>query len=209
MNPAPVHLVTLDPGHFHAALVHKEMLAGIAPRVHVYAPPGPDLQAHLDCVAGFNARDTDPTRWQLEVHAGPDFLQRFAAERPGNVVVLSGRNHVKIDYLEAAIGAGMHVLADKPWIIRVEHLPRLEAVLQSAQQQGLVAYDMMTERYEITTIVQRELLRDRDLFGDIIQGTRDDPGVAMQSVHYLRKSVAGSPLRRPASFFDIASRARV
>ena len=40
---ADVRLMTLDPGHFHAALVQKEMYPGVAPRVDVYAPLGPDL----------------------------------------------------------------------------------------------------------------------------------------------------------------------
>ena len=38
---AQVRLMTLDPGHFHAALVQKEMYPGVAPRVDVYAPLGP------------------------------------------------------------------------------------------------------------------------------------------------------------------------
>ena len=101
-----VQLVTLDPGHFHAALVQKEMYPEVAPRVHVYAPLGPDLLAHLGRIAGFNARAHNPTRWELEVHAGPDYLERFVREKPGNVVVLSGRNRLKIDYLEAAVRAG-------------------------------------------------------------------------------------------------------
>src|SRR5512142_3344385 len=65
---AAVRLMTLDPGHFHAALVQKEMQPEIAETVHVYAPLGPDLLAHLGRIAGFNQRATDPTRWQLEVH---------------------------------------------------------------------------------------------------------------------------------------------
>ena len=36
-----VRLMTLDPGHFHAALVQKEMYPGVATVVHVYAPLGP------------------------------------------------------------------------------------------------------------------------------------------------------------------------
>ena len=44
----PVRLITLDPGHFHAALVQKSMYADIDPVVHVYAPDGPDLKAHLE-----------------------------------------------------------------------------------------------------------------------------------------------------------------
>src|SRR5436305_6281026 len=84
-----VKLITLDPGHFHAALVQKEMYANVAPRVHVYAPLGADLIAHLNRIAGFNARRDQPTAWELEVHAGPDALPRLLAERPGNVVVLA------------------------------------------------------------------------------------------------------------------------
>src|SRR5882762_2392946 len=183
-----VQLLTLDPGHFHAALVQKEMYPGVSPRVHVYAPLGPDLLAHLGRIAGFNARPHHPTRWELEIHAGPDYLERFAREKPGNVVVLSGRNRVKVDYLEAAIKAGMHVLADKPWVIRVEDLPRLEAVLDTAEQQGLVAYDIMTERFEITTVLQKELINDRDVFGTIVGGSDAEPAVVMESVHYLCKS---------------------
>ncbi len=199
-----VQLVTLAPGHFHAALVQKEMPPGVAPWVHVYAPLGADLVAHLGRIADFNARATRPTRWELEVHAGPDFLRRFGDEKPGNVVILSGRNSAKIDYLEAAVGAGLHVLADKPWVIRSADLPRLEAVLTAADLRGLVAYDIMTERYEITSILQRELVNDRDVFGEPILGGDAEPGVFMESVHYLCKTVAGVPLRRPAWFFDTA-----
>ena len=43
-----VRLITLDPAHFHAALVQKQMLPGIAKRVAVYAPLGPDLLDALE-----------------------------------------------------------------------------------------------------------------------------------------------------------------
>jgi hypothetical protein len=181
-----VRLLTLDPGHFHAALVQKEMYPGVARQVYVYAPLGPDLLAHLARVAGFNARKDSPTCWELEVHAGPDFLARLLRERPGNVVVLSGRNRDKIAYLEAAVGAGLNVLADKPWVIRAEDQPRLRAVLDAAEAQGLVAYDIMTERYEITSILQRELVNDPETFGTPLPGTADEPGIFMESVHYLQ-----------------------
>jgi predicted dehydrogenase len=197
-----VQVLTLDPGHFHAALVHKEMYPGVARRVHVYAPLGPDLLAHLGRVAGFNALAQHPTHWELEVHAGPDYLDRFLREKPGNVVVLSGRNRIKINYLEAALQVGLHVLADKPWILRIEDFQRLAALLDDAERQGFVAYDIMTERYEITTILQKELINDREVFGEIITGTDAEPGVFMESIHYLMKTVAGVPLRRPAWFFD-------
>jgi predicted dehydrogenase len=199
-----VRLLTLDPGHFHAALVQKDRYPGVARQVHVYAPLGPDLLAHLTRVAGFNSRKQAPTAWEVEVHAGPEFLARLLSERPGNVVILSGRNRDKLAYLEGAVAAGLHVLADKPWIIRAADLPRLAAVLDTAQAKGLVAYDIMTERYEITSILQRELVNDPELFGTPLAGTEAEPGVFMESVHYLCKTVAGVPLRRPPWFFDTA-----
>jgi predicted dehydrogenase len=198
-----IRLITLDPAHFHAALVQKEMYPGVAPTVHVFAPLGPDLIAHLQRIASFNSRKDNPTSWELEVHAGPEPLERMLRDQLGNVVVLSGRNRRKIDYIEAATGAGLNVLADKPWILRTEDLPRLEAVLDEADKRGLVAYDIMTERYEITSILQRELVQDADVFGSPTPGTEQVPGVYMESVHYLKKLVAGVPLRRPAWFFDV------
>jgi predicted dehydrogenase len=196
-------LMTLDPGHFHAALVQKEMYDGVAPRVDVYAPLGPDLLAHLQRIAGFNARPQRPTAWQLEVHTGPDALERLLRERPGNVVVLSGRNDVKIDRITAAVEAGLHVLADKPWVINAADVPKLESVLARAEERGLVAYDIMTERFEITSILQRELLGDADVFGELLAGSEAEPGIFMESVHFLLKRVAGVPNRRPPWFFDV------
>jgi len=198
-----IRFITLNPGHFHAALVQKEMYADVDSTVHVYAPLGADLIAHLQRIAGFNAHSQNPTNWRLELHAGPDYVERFAKERPGNVVVLAGRNAKKIDYLEAAVGAGLNVLADKPWIVVPEHLPRLQKVLDEADRQGLIAYDIMTERYEITSILQRELVQDRDVFGEPKPATAYEPCVYMESVHFLKKLVAGVPLKRPAWFFDV------
>ena len=112
-----IRFVTLNPGHFHAALVQKEMYAQVAPQVHVYAPLGPDLIAHLGRIAGFNARAHDPTTWGVEVHACADYLDRMRHDKAGNVVVLAGRNATKIDAILASLETGMHVLADKPWIL--------------------------------------------------------------------------------------------
>jgi hypothetical protein len=180
------------------------MLPGIDPHVHVFAPLDDDLIAHLDRVAAFDRRADDPTAWTIELRAGDDWLERFDAERPGDIVVISGRNRRKIDLIERAVAAGKHVLADKPWIIEPEALPRVAAVLESASRAGLVLSDAMTERHEITSILLRDIVNDCELFGDIEPGTAKEPGVFMRSVHHLKKQVAGVPLRRPAWFFDIA-----
>src|SRR5918999_2053473 len=84
-----VRLMTVDPGHFHAALIQKEMYPDVEKRVDVFAPLGPDLVEHIKRIAAFNSRSERPTAWELDVHAGPDFFERMLRNRPGNVVVLS------------------------------------------------------------------------------------------------------------------------
>jgi len=199
-----IRLITLDPGHFHAALVQKTMYQGVSPRVHVFAPVGPDLIAHLARITAYNTRPDAPTAWQLEVHASSDFFERMLQTRPGNVVVISGRNRGKIERILQLVRSGFNVLADKPWVLRSEDLPSLEAALATADTRGVVAYDIMTERFEITTVLQRELVNDRSVFGEPMPGTPEEPGVYMESVHHLMKVVSGAPNTRPAWFFDTA-----
>jgi len=199
---ADIRFITLDPGHFHAALVQKEMYAGVSPHVDVYAPLGPDLLDHLARVAAFNRRPAKPTAWELDVHTGPDFLERMLREHPGNAVVISGRNRGKVDRVQASLDAGLHALVDKPWILEASDLPKLERVLSTADERKLVALDIMTERFEVTSELQRELVNDPATFGKLVPGTEADPAVTMESVHYLKKIVAGAPNPRPVWFFD-------
>jgi predicted dehydrogenase len=203
MGDPILKLITLDPAHFHAALIQKEMLPGIAKRVSVYAPLGPDLLAHLKLIEQFNSRPDNPTNWELDVHCSSRSLEEMLAARPGNVVVLAGRNRIKIGKIKASLEAGLNVLSDKPWIIRGEDLPALDSALALADQKGLIAYDIMTERHEITTIIQRELVNDPEVFGKPMPTDDAHPGVFMESVHHLLKTVAGAPSLRPPFFFDI------
>lgn len=198
-----VRLITLDPGHFHAALVQKRMLLGLSKRVEVYAPLGFDLTEHMNRVARFNSRKQEPTAWELDVHAGPDFFERMLKDHHGNAVVISGRNRGKIDRIKACVEGGLNALADKPWIITLADLDKLESSLAAAERNNLIAYDMMTERYEITTILQKEFINDAEVFGSVVAGTDQDPGVFMESVHHIMKTVAGVPNLRPAWFFDV------
>jgi predicted dehydrogenase len=204
MAKADVKLMTLDPGHFHAALIQRESYPNVAPRVDVYAPVGQDLIDHLQRVARFNTRKDNPTAWRLEVHAGPDFLARMKKEKPGNVVVISGRNRGKIEYVQASVGAGLNALVDKPWILSSEDFKKLKDTLDLADRKGRIALDIMTERFEVATALQRELVNDPAVFGEIEPGTPDKPAVYMESVHHLMKVVSGVPNIRPAWFFDPA-----
>ena len=201
-------LVAIDPGHFHAALVQKSMPVGVSPVVYVFAPDGPELDAHLRLVDGFNSRADSPTAWRECVYRGNDFLERFkAAAEAGDfgespVVVLAGRNDRKGEYALAAVEAGCHVLADKPLAITKETFELAERAARLAEAKGLQFADMMTERYAAVNAIRRELAQDRALYGEQETGSPGDPAVVMSSVHHFCKLVDGKPLRRPVWYYD-------
>jgi predicted dehydrogenase len=199
-----LRLIIVDPGHFHAALAQKEMYPNVAETVHVYAPMGPDLVDYLTRIARFNTRAEAPTTWRLEVHSDPDFLDRMARERAGDAAIFAGRNNEKIAGIAKAVDAGLHVLSDKPMIIRRADLPALAAVLETAAAKGLVVQDMMGGRQEITRTVTRLIHADPEVFGEQLAGTAAEPGIEMTSVHHLLKVVSGLPNPRPAWYFDVA-----
>jgi predicted dehydrogenase len=200
-----VRLITLDPGHFHSALVQKFMYPQVNPVVHVYAPEcaGEDLRAHLQRIEDFNKRPDNPTHWEEKSYCGDDFLNRLVKERAGNVVVISGKNTRKTEYIKQCVDAGFHVLADKPMAITPEGFKLLQAAFKQPHQKDVLLYDIMTERYEIATIIQRELASMPEVFGELTKGSATEPAVEMESVHYFFKEVAGKPLIRPAWFFDV------
>ncbi len=198
-----VKIITLDPGHFHAALVQKFPLDQVDPTVKVYAPEGPDLDGHIARIEGFNNRAEDPTTWKLDVYRGADFFEKMLADKQGNVVVTSGNNAKKAEYILKSVEAGLNVLADKPMVITPEQFPMLEQAFTKAEEKGVLLYDIMTERYEITTILQRELSQIPEVFGQLQTGSLGEPAITKESIHHFSKVVSGNPLVRPAWFFDV------
>jgi len=197
-----IKLMTLDPGHFHAALIQKSMYPQIDPTVFVFAPEGDDLTQHLNRIEAFNKRADKPTAWVEKVYTGSDYLEKMLAEKPGNVMMVAGNNAKKTEYIQKAIEAGIDVFADKPMVITPEAFPVLEQTFKIAEEKGVLLYDIMTERHEITNIVQRELVNTPDVFGGLIDGTAEEPAVVIESVHNFMKMVSGVPNKRPAWFFD-------
>lgn len=198
-----VKLITVDPGHFHAALVQRTMYPQVSPEVHVYAPPGPDYLQHIDRIKAYNTRPLNPTNWNEIVYTGPDFFEKMLSDKSGNVVVLSGNNRKKTEYITKSINAGLNVLADKPMIISPEDFPALEAAFKTAGEKGVLLYDIMTERYEVTTILQKLLSQNINIFGTLTTGSKEEPAVTKISVHHFSKVVSGSQVLRPAWYFDI------
>ena len=198
-----VKLITLDPGHFHAALVQKDSYNQVSPEVFVYAPAGNDLDEHLKRIEGYNKRVENPTAWVEKIYSGSDYFEKMLSEKAGNVVVVSGNNRIKTDYIKKSVEAGLNVLADKPMVISPDKFSVLEDAFKIAQKKGVLLYDIMTERFSVTTMIQRELSMVPEIFGKLETGTAKNPAVEMISVHYFYKNVSGNVLVRPGWFFDV------
>jgi predicted dehydrogenase len=173
------------------------MYPELASRVSIYAPLGRELLDYLNRISLFNSRPANPTHWDLDIHCTEHPLDELLQNRDGDIVVFTGRNRGRIDRMLPVISAGLHVLADKPWIISSSDMPKLEQALDLAERNRVAAYDIMTERYEVTSELQRELVNTREIFGEPVAANA-------RSIHHLMKVVAGVPLRRPPWFFDLA-----
>ncbi len=198
-----VKLMTLDPGHFHAALVHKSMYVQVDSTIHIYAPEGPEVQDFLDKINAYNIREENPTAWKLKTHLGADYLEQMIARKAGNVMVVAGKNSKKIDYILEAVKAGLNVYADKPLVIDPEGFEKLKTAFAIAKENGVLIYDIMTERFEATTAMQKLFSTMPDVFGELIEGTPEKPAISKESVHHFFKQVSGQQLVRPPWFFDV------
>lgn len=198
-----IRIMTVNPGHFHAALVQKVMLKQVDPMVSIFSPGGTDLELHVERIENFNNREESPTDWELNIYTGEDYFEEMLRQRPGNVMVVAGNNRSKTDYILQAVDEGINVLSDKPMAIDSGGWIKLNEAFRLAEERGVLLYDIMTERNEVTTRVQRILSQNSELFGELITGSPEQPAVVKESVHHLYKIVSGSPLRRPQWYFDV------
>ena len=193
-------IVVLNPGHFHAALTLRKSHPRLNDDVHVYAEDGPDLGAFLRIAQSFNQRPKDPTRWRLRVYRGADYLDRLRSDQPGDVVIIAGRNDTKMSSIHRLHADGFLVLGDKPWLIDGSEL----GMLRETTATPPLAMDIMTERHEVATQVQKALTGRPEVFGRFRAGG-DDAAIYIKSVHHLYKIVNQQPLVRPVWFFDLAA----
>lgn len=192
-----MHTLTfLEPGHFHATLTLRAPHAALSPEVFVYARAGPELDDFLALVERFNRRAERPTEWRPRVRLSADPLAQLLVERPGDLVVLAGRNGGKARVMRRLHASGLHVLADKPWLVEPADLAEIRASLAG----GPIAREMMTGRRDAIGRLVKRLVDDAPLFGGF--ATDGAPAIEQESVHHFDKRVDGAPLRRPWWFFD-------
>ena len=170
--------------------------------VYIYSTEGEDLKLHLNRIKAYNSRTENPTNWNEVIYTGSDFMEKMIAEKKGNVVVLSGNNEKKTDYILQSLQNGFHVLADKPMVIDADGFEKLKQAFETAAKNKVLLYDIMTERFEINTILQRELSLISEIFGTLEKGTPYNPAITKESVHHFYKMVSGTVLTRPAWFLD-------
>ncbi len=193
-----MHTLTfLEPGHFHATLTLRAAHAAVSPEVFVYATAGPELDDFLALVERFNRRAERPTDWRPRVRLSADPLAQLLVERPGDVVVLAGKNGGKARVMRRLHASGLHVLADKPWLVEPADLAEIRASLAG----GPIAREMMTGRRDTIGRLVKRLVDDPEVFGGFATDAAR-PAIEQESVHHFEKRVDGAPLRRPWWFFD-------
>src|SRR5262249_58123025 len=112
-----------------------------------------------------------PPAWRPAVRPGGGWRERFRADGRGDVVILAGRNDRKMALMRRLHDASLHVLADKPWLAGPEGLDDLRHTLTG----GPLAVEIMTGRHEITSVLTRKLVGDREGFGDFASATAGAP----------------------------------
>jgi len=193
-------ILILNPGHFHAALVLRKPHPDLSRNVFVYSEDGPDLNRFMDLVTSFNQRERNPTDWRIHLYTGADFRKKLIEEKKGDIVVIAGKNDTKIEDIDRLSRSGFYVLADKPWVINDNDLSLLNKVVRPVRP---LALDIMTERFEITTILQKEFMSQTDVFGQLRVDSDKSPSVFKESIHHLYKIVNDKPLVRPPWYFDL------
>ena len=134
----------------------------------------------------------------------PRFPRTLRAGRAGDVVVIAGNNRRKTEYLARAVAGRLAHARRQADGDRRGGIRALREAFALAAKQGVLLYDIMTERHEITTMLQKAFARIPPVFGELAARHRADPAVTKESVHHFSKLVSGAPIKRPAWFFDVA-----
>lgn len=197
VQPDQISMIVVAPGHFHASLLQKNSLEGVSQTVKVYAQSGSELEAYKSTIESYNTREENPTSWVLDIYEGDDFLEHIPESDGSSFAVFAGNNRLKSDYILHCVEKGYHVISDKPMAINADGYAKLQKAYQTAQDKGLVIYDLMTERYDVQNEITRVLMSNKDIFGEVAGK------IEIEDIHHFFKQVSGKPLTRPMWYFDV------
>ena len=200
-----VRLITLDPGHFHAALVQKTMYPEVDSVVHVYAPAGSDLDLHLGRIKGYNTRAQDPTHWTEEVYTGEDYLQNAIGKKVmwwcWQVIT---RRRPSIFFNRSKPGTKMYWPIN-PWLSTTE-IRDAQKAFETAKITNSCSTISRRNALRSNTILQRELSMMPDVFGTLQPGTRNRSGCfhGQPALLFGTNMCPEMCLPRPAWFMDVS-----
>ena len=190
-------MIVVAPGHFHASLLQKNPLPGVSDTVRVFAQSGKELEAYRSTIESYNSREENPTSWVLDVYEGEDFLEHIPQADGSSFAVFAGNNRLKSKYILHCVRKGYHVISDKPMAINSDGYAMLEEAYRTAEAEGLVIYDLMTERHDVQNVITRILMSDDEIFGEV------SGKIEIEDIHHFFKQVSGKPLTRPMWYFDV------
>lgn len=196
-KPQQLSMIVVAPGHFHASLLQKNGMENVSDTVRVYAQSGAELEAYRNTIEAYNTREENPTSWVLDVYEGDDFLEHIPESDGSSFAVFAGNNRLKSDYILTCVQKGYHVISDKPMAINAEGFSKLKQAYDIAETDGLVIYDLMTERHDVQNEITRAIMSDKEIFGEV------SGKIEIEDIHHFFKQVSGKPLTRPMWYFDV------
>lgn len=196
-KPKQLSMIVVAPGHFHASLLQKNGMENVSDTVRVYAQSGSELEAYKSTIEAYNTRAENPTSWVLDIYEGDDFLEHIPESDGSSFAVFAGNNRLKSDYILNCVSKGYHVISDKPMAIDAEGFSKLKRAYDIADSEGLVIYDLMTERHDVQNEITRTIMSDKEIFGEV------SGKIEIEDIHHFFKQVSGKPLTRPMWYFDV------
>lgn len=196
-KPKQLSMIVVAPGHFHASLLQKNGMENVSDTVRVYAQSGSELEAYKGTIEAYNTREDNPTSWVLDIYEGDDFLEHIPESDGSSFAVFAGNNRLKSDYILNCVSKGYHVISDKPMAIDAEGFSKLKQAYEIADAEGLVIYDLMTERHDVQNEITRAIMSDKEIFGEVAGK------IEIEDIHHFFKQVSGKPLTRPMWYFDV------
>jgi hypothetical protein len=119
---------------------------------------------------------------EVQVKRERDFLQRMLDEQKGNLVILSGNNSRKADYILRSVQAGYNVLSDKPMVITPGDLEKLKQAFAEAQKRGVAPERLMfAPHIAHEEHLARHIPWQRKLFAAVNRAERGAKSIARQT----------------------------
>ncbi|MGL4420922.1 MAG: putative oxidoreductase C-terminal domain-containing protein [Gemmataceae bacterium] len=198
-----IRLMLVEPEHWHSILCQRVLLPGIRPRCYIYGTLNPMTVRHMAALEHYASTKITPTPWEPDYRLGPDPWARFLQEQPGNAVLLAGRNDTKLQQMGLCVQQALPVIADLPWILDLDDLPKLEQLYREADLREVPILDLAPARFDVVSLLQRSLVRDPAIFGQWSAGTIDNPALILENTYYFKKPLAGQMIYRPVWWFDV------